>query len=91
MILAGKVVGLLDLIIKVVNNTAHLDAVEITIFNNNNRKIIWRIEKAVFKESNYMQEAGVIVLVIKREIEKLKVVINIKYSNNKPRPNLSFE
>ena len=58
---------------------------------NDNKRIINDIGQKKTKESQYSLEAGSIVERIRREIEDTNISIEVKYSNDKSRLNLTFE
>ena len=87
---SGEGVGLLELITKITQATHNVNQGEICIYNNN-KKLLREIDKRRKKESNCTQEAGAVVIAIRRELERASIDIKLEYVNNKPRANLPFE
>ena len=65
---AEEGIGLLDLVKDAAKNTAALTEGELRMYNEN-KKLIWKIQKEVLKENNCTQEAGLAVKGIRQEIK----------------------
>ena len=79
----------LDLIKYITKRSRNIDRDEVVVYIDN-KIVIKDIYKPINKESDIIGEAGVMVAVIYKEIEKVTIYISIEYSNNKPQSDKTF-
>ena len=86
---SGDGMGLLSLIRDINQKTTNMHSGEVTVCSDN-KSLITECRKKRFKASEYTNNTGAVIEVIRREIAKASIVILAQYSKNKPRPNTEF-
>ena len=89
MIPAGEGIGLLSLLRDINIKTKEYQTGKIVIYNDN-KYLIRECLRNRKKASEYTYEAGSVTEAIRRELKASSIEIEIKYSNDRPKPNTEF-